>query len=644
MGKSNKERKSIAETIAAWKTAINNLPEVNRNETLLKLLSSKSPLEFLLGLCEIMGLSYEEILAFFSRILAGIDDWFEEKKEDLKDGLEEKASKQEKARNADNTILSIIEEAIKVILIANFKNMYTCSINPIIPFELLKSPDGWTPKNGGIGIKIPISSIDLFNVLQQSPKSDSGKILYFDTDTYNSNELWKSTDFNCFMWYVINKASTLDNEKLKLVWDNRVKYFARKRNKSLAQNENFKNNFFDKFRGNGTLIDTINEQTPYTKYTANEKKIDKDNYKDNKKSKNFKEKKAYLLLEYNEIDNTTPALDTLTMFINADRYLYRFIKNGTEMYFPKTVFEFNYDYITSLKLFDSKVILGNIHNAIFGLVSPAVDAMTDIKYNVQMEAIAGKVRDIVKTVMESEDDTIDDSFFTFSNDEYDKLLNDTELKYSENYEFGNMSGTMTQSNINDLTNKILDIGGTADLVEQETKIKKALVDITVGEGSDGYNQITGELAWGGNIIWEIIKETITQIVLQVFSPKVMVLFHINKYFMGDITTDFDIKNLDVKQLIKSLHNLIVTMVKQILELIIKEFLTYILNELKELINLIVRKLILERIEYYMEILRGILSLIKMFYNSFAASGKDNSSIDNINYADIVPEEQNNNSI
>lgn len=640
MGKGNNgEKKTIAETIAAWKAVINDLPEVNRNETLLKLLSSKTPLEFLLGLCEIMGLSYEEILTFFSRILTGVEDWFESGKEKIKENLEEEADKAKEARNIDNGILSVLEEAIKIILIANFKNMYTCSINPIIPFNLLKTPDEWFPKPGSIGIKIPISSIDLFNVLQQSPKGEFGKALYFDND-YNSNELWKSTDLNCFMWYVINKGSTMDNEKFKLVWDNRVKYFAKRRN-SVLNEKPFKNNFFNELKGNGTLINVNTPETPNVEYIANEKINYKNNYKEKKKTKQYKEKKAFFLLEYNEIDNTTPTLDTLTMFINAERYLYNLgnDRDRSKIYYPKTVFEFNFDYINSLKIFDSKVIVANIYNALIGLISPTVDAMTDIKYNVQMEAIAGKVSDIVETVMESEDTIIDDNFFTFSNSEYDKLLNDTELKYSENYEFGNISGTMTQDDINNLTNKILDIGSSADIVEQETKIKNTFIDVAISGGSEGYNKITGKFTWGGNIIWDLIKETITQIVLQVFSPKIMMLYVINKHFMGDIT-DINFKTLDIKELIKSLHNLIVTIVKQILDVIIKQFLEYILNELKELINLTIRKLLLERIEYYMEILRGILSLIKMFYNTFAATGKNNSSIDNVNYADIVTTENN----
>lgn len=648
MGKSNNaEKKTIAETIASWKAAINDLPEVNRNETLLKLLSSKTPLDFLLGLCEIMGLSYEEILTFFSRILTGAEDWSEEKKENLKDKLDGEEDKAKKARNVDNGILSVLEETIKIILIANFKNMYTCSINPIIPFNLLKSPNGWSPKPGSIGIKIPISTIDLFNVLQQNPKGEFGSALYFDND-YNSNELWKSTDFNCFMWYVINKGSTMDNENLKLVWDNRVKYFAKRRNSDLNKNP-FKSNFFNEFKGNGTLININTYEDSNNEYIANEKRNNKEEYINKKKGKTkgnekvtrYKEKKAFFLLEYNEIDDTTPTLDTLTMFINADRYLFYLgkDKDGSEIYYPKTVFEFNFDYINSLKIFDSKVIVANIYNALIGLVSPAVDAITDIKYNVQMESIASKISDIVKTVMESEDTIIDDNFFTFSNSEYDQLLNDTELKYSENYEFGNTSGTMTQDDINNLTNKILDIGSSTDIVEQETKIKNTFIHVAISGGSEGYNKITGKFTWGGKVILDLIKETITQLVLQIFSPSVMMLFIINKYFMGDIT-DINFKTLNIKELIKSLRNLILTIAKQILDVIIKQFLKYILDELKEIINTIIRKILLERIEYYMEILRGILSLIKMFYNTFTAAGKNNSSIDNVNYADIVTPENN----
>ena len=117
------------------------------------------------------------------------------------------------------------------------------------------------------------------------------------------------------------------------------------------------------------------------------------------------------------------------------------------------------------------------------------------------------------------------------------------------------------------------------------------------------------------------------------------LYAVNSYFMGD-AADGDFSKINIKELLKGLTNLIVSIVKQVLEILLKELLSYLLNELKELLNALLRKIILERIEYYLEILQGILNLIKMFYNAFTKGKKADSVIDNVNYADIVPPENN----
>ena len=467
----------------------------------------------------------------------------------------------------------------------------------------------------------------MFNVLQHAPNSEYGKPLYFDNDM-PSNSFWKSTDFNCFMWYVINKGTTMNNEGLKHVWDNRVKY-----RKRFSENQIFKNNFFDEFKGNGVMINTSKLETQTETYTVNEKSRKK------KKNGNYIEKKAFAILEYNENDPAMGASNMLTFYLNADRYLYDIgIKDedNAPIYIPKTVFEFNYDYIFSLKLFDSKVIVANIINSLLGLTNSLAASALNVTYTLQQEAVASKVGQIVKEVMYAEDTIINDDFFSFSNNEYETLLNETETKYSENYQFGDVYGTLAQNDINNIISDINDIGSNATLNEQETKIKNLFTKVSATAATNG--EMTDEFDFGENIIFDLIKESVTQIVLQVLSPKVMVLYAVNSYFMGDIA-DGDFSKISVNRLLTNLTNLIITTVKQVLEMLLKELLSFLLNELKELLNALLRKLILERINYYMEIMKNMLMLIKMFYNAFSNSG-GNSIIDNVNYADIVTEENN----
>lgn len=628
----NSEKKNILGFVAAMRTLLDNYPELQKNENLLSALNSTSPLGFLLALAEILGLTKEDLLNWISKILSGNNATDSDNSDSSNDSDN---SDDSDVSNTHEGLLDAIEFAVKIILLGNIKNLFTCSINPLIPFDVLKYPNGVVPKNGGKGIKIPIATIDAFNVLQNAPNNEYGKMLYFD-NKMPSNSFWQSTDFNCFMWYVINKGSTIDNEKLKLVWDNRVKY-----RKKFKTNEYFKNNFFDECKGNGVLVNTKEDKNKYSYYTANEKNKNLSDYRNKKKSGNYIEKKAYVILEYNEDDNASTVSDTLTFFLNADRYLYKIGEyNGEILYLPKTIFEFNYDYIFSLKLFDSKVLVANFINAILGIANSSIDSLLNVKYTLQQEAIAGKVSQIVKTLMESESTVIDDSFFSFSNSEYDALLNETEIKYSENYKFGEVYGSLNQDDINNITKELNGIGNAATLNEQETIIKNIFTNVSATAATNGDASLTDNFTFGENIILELIKGSITQIMLQVLSPKVMLLYAINSYFMGDVT-DGDFSKINVTNLIKGLNNLIVSITRQILEILLKELLSKLLNELKNLLNDLIRKLLIERIEYYTEILRGILSLIKMFYDALSNNNNNNNTIiDNVNFADIVPPDNN----
>lgn len=628
----NSMKEEVFGFIAAMRTLLDNYPELQKNDQLLGLLNANSPLAFLLGLSEIIGLSKEDLLNWVSKILCGSEAIISNASKKATSAISGATRRNDSAQQVDQGILDTIEIAVKAILLTNIKNLFTCSINPLIPYNVLKHPNGMVLNEGGQGIKLSIPTIDMFNVLQHAPNSDYGKTLYFD-NAMLSKSFWQSTDFNCFMWYVINKGTTMGNEGLKHTWDNRVKY-----RKNFNTNSVFRKNFFNEFKGNGALINTQVDEGITDTYVINEK--NKDYYKTNKKNGGYIEKKSYLILEYNENDPTLSVPNTLTMYLNADRYLRKIgtIK-GEPIFLPKTVFEFNYDYIFSLKLFDSKVIVANIINSIIGITNSASASLLNVSYTLQQEAIAGKVGQIVKEVMEAEDTVINDDFFSFSNNQYETLLNETDIKYSENYHFGEVYGSMSQSDVDSITKELNSIGDAATLNEQETIIKNIFTNVSATAATNGEVSISDKFTLSSNIIFDLIKESITQIVLQVLSPKVMMLYAVNSYFMGD-AADGDFSKINIKELLKGLTNLIVSIVKQVLEILLKELLSYLLNELKELLNALLRKIILERIEYYLEILQGILNLIKMFYNAFTKGKKADSVIDNVNYADIVPPENN----
>ena len=641
MGKKNKQL-SIFGFIAAMRTMLENYPELKMNQNLLNLLNSKSPLAFLLNLAELCGLSKKDLLNWVSRILCGTETFIAELNDEMSDKINNSLDKNNKVANG---ILDVIEESVKVILLANVKNLFTCSLNPLIPNDVLKYPykKGLPDIGDTKGIVLSIPTIDLFNVLSHSPNSRYGKTLYFD-NKMASNDFWKSADFNVFLWYIINKSSNINDEHLKNVWDNRIKFKKTINNNSNIEKEKCYEKYFNPYKGNESyikLVDTPNETEPNDEYCSNEKTNDKKKSKDN----NVFLKKQYILLEYAEQKSTVTVPNTITIWLNADRYRRPVkLKNGVTLYVNKTVFEFNYDYIYSLKLFNSKTIVSNVLNSLLGVINSGAEAIINGKYSLEEQIIAGKVSEIVTNVMQDENTIINDCFFSFSNDEYDDLLKNSEIKFNNNYVFGTVGGKLDQSTNTNIINEINNIENCATLEEQQTTIENLFTGVAFSTAAkNGEVSIKDKFTFGENIIFDIIKECVTQIVLQVLSPKVMVLYALNSYFMGDIT-ETDISKINISNfilgLLKNLTNLITNIVKQIIQILITELLKYLLDELKELLNLILEKLILERLEYYMEIIRRLIALIEMFYNTIKKGAKADSFIDNVNYPDIVPKQNN----
>lgn len=623
--------------IAALRTMLDNYPELQRNETLMRILESNSPLEFLLAICELCGFSLQDLLGWLSRLLSG----FEAKINEGIDYLEDEAKNSNSKMEDKVGLLDVIEEGIKYLLLANVKNMFTCSINPMIPKDVLKYPVD-NPDDGLIsskGIVIPLSTIDMFNALDKHPGNKEGKNYYFDNNMV-SKDFWKSSDFNVFLWYIINKGTNINNEGLKKIWDNRIKYRRTKFTKEGESKDIFRTNFFNTFKGNNTYI-SANEIEELKKYEKNTKKETKKAAKEegtyNRKEQRAKYlKKQYILVDYNEISPTVTTPNTITIWLNADRYRHKVnLSDNLSMYYNSTIFEFNYDYIMSLKLFDSKTIVAHVINSLFDFTRKSVSSVFNSKYSFEEEVIAGMVGKIVTKVMEDGDTKINDCFFTFSNDEYDKLLTETENRKKDGHQFGELIGNFSEEEINEINNSINNISSASSIVEQQDIIKNLFNGVSEATSAkNGEVLSTDKFIFGGNIVLDLIKQSVTQIVLQVLSPKVMLLYALNSYFMGDVS-DGDFSKINVEGLLKGLQNLIIDMVKLVLELIVKELLRELLLKIKDLLNAAYKKIIKERLDYYIEIIKGLISLIEMFYNSFAGGDNPNSVIDNVNYADIV---------
>ena len=129
-----------------------------------------------------------------------------------------------------------------------------------------------------------------------------------------------------------------------------------------------------------------------------------------------------------------------------------------------------------------------------------------------------------------------------------------------------------------------------------------------------------------DFILDFIKQTVVQIVLQILSPKIGVLFAINSQLMGD-----DGELGDWETFMQNFDNLMRNIIVSVKDIIVKELYNFMMEQLKPLLELLITKLALETIKYYKDL---IMNLIINCVPSFNI-GANGVSIDNVNYADII---------
>lgn len=138
--------------LSAIRTMLDNYPQPKLSHELESLLNTNTPFGVILSFLRVCGVSNDKLLNWVAKLLCGKEVIVSQYSPTVTDDYDE----------FDQGFLDVIEETMKVLLLTNVKNMFTCSINPIIPDSVLKTPSGVEVDNlkNGNGIKIPLSTIE----------------------------------------------------------------------------------------------------------------------------------------------------------------------------------------------------------------------------------------------------------------------------------------------------------------------------------------------------------------------------------------------------------------------------------------------------------------------------------------------------
>lgn len=295
------------------------------------------------------------------------------------------------------------------------------------------------------------------------------------------------------------------------------------------------------------------------------------------------------------------------------------VRNLIECYPGLTVYEFNYDYVMGMKLFDPKILASTVLQT---LVNTRVGI--SLTLGMKNEEATASINEVIKSILESDDGEVNDCFFSFDNSKYDALLEQTRIKRARRQQFGRVT---QEAGVFDSVNEILKEYDTATELHEKKEILTRAIDqaaVTVSEGSDEKDRYNVEYAF----VFDLIQNLIMAIMNAVLTPKILMLLEVNQRLMGGTWEKFTVEDL-----IKAMRGVINAMVKELRDLLIQELLKLLMKQLQPIIELLGSVLIRERLEDYAEVLENIIKNCPVVWFRLGNQNQE-TMLDTVDYADI----------
>lgn len=436
--------------------------------------------------------------------------------------------------------------------------------------------------------------------------------------------LYKTDDMNAFIWYVANRGDNFD-ETTEVSVDENVLYEYNK----LAWDSRRINSRVEK--ENRNLIDGGWQQW-LTSRTSFQMGSNTSDFKLEDEDGNIVES-MYPIVQF-EPSEAYGDLEHLIITFPAQRYLAEKTLLGQTFNITKTIYKFNADYLRSIKIFNWKTIIMNLLYELNG-ISP----IPDIQFNLSLsdEIIDARLSTLILDTITADDKEVDDSYYSFSNEEYSEALKRMELRKYSATPYQTASSNAIQ-NPSGLALEAIDaISTAATLNEISSTITRGVYSVAGTSGSTGITKTTlsANLAIESNFVYNLLFAIVKPFVRALLSPQIMLLFCINLDVMGLINLkDLGRKDMDLVSdfIFRKLSAIIKKLILQIKDAIVIYLLEIVKKEIKELLDEIIILILLEQLNDYIRLLNQIMECIRMF-----GIGKTVTGIDEVNYADIIPE-------
>ena len=289
-------------------------------------------------------------------------------------------------------------------------------------------------------------------------------------------------------------------------------------------------------------------------------------------------------------------------------------------YYKHPLFEWNTDFVMATKIFDEKVVTAQLIDAL----TQCLSFNGGISITPQMKFVQAQLRDLVTKIIETDEGTVSDCFFSFTNDSYNDLLNEVELNRVNLQPVNNQTVNNIPS-AGDIMESLNTLSPDASKEEMQSAISSSLFAAT--SSTNPVDGIDGGFVPGVSVNFSILDQLLNQlvyvIILTIIQPKIYVLLITNLKLIGDEPA------FDLAKFIQQFKDLISQLIKEIRDNILEFFKTKLLEVLQMLLKTLAIKLTLEQYQYYIALLTHCIDCLKLHRGQF------DWLQDDVDYADIT---------
>ena len=311
------------------------------------------------------------------------------------------------------------------------------------------------------------------------------------------------------------------------------------------------------------------------------------------------------------------------------------LSNGEKEHgFNASIYKFNWDYLNNIQILQPKILLVGLCEYLLGF---SLSTIASVNVNLTKKIIESKLSSAIKSIIEANDMEVEDCYTEFSNDEVNMMMEEMLLSRYSATTYGGETATVRVHDTQKYISMLDQINANTSTQGNISQIKKLVTEVVANPGTEGSIDYGIQVSTDGNLLKKLLWAIVMPILLSIFTPQVLLLIYLNFSLMGVVRLD-EFAGNDFGVILNLLMNKIFGIVKAII-IAIKDMIVGLLLKFfyQEILPLLIKYeliILLERITYWLTILKAALNCLPRF--KFQRS-KIIGAIDNVDYADIIVE-------